>query len=259
MGFGDELMITGQARALQQKKDLPVVVLDRHGHIRTEHMMWWQNPRIARKWDRVSPVHQITNGPSARPYIEAKTDMRWIWKPYKPEPGEFYFYEEEQEFAKSMPRNVVVLEPNYKDKASPNKDWGRTKWQHLADLLTREGIDLIQMGAPGTPMLQGVRFFKTPTIRFAAAALAGALTAVLPEGGMHHVAAAMGVPAVVIYGGYISPAQTGYDLHRNLFTGGEACGMRWVCAHCKKAMDAITPEEVLVNTMEVIHARVSGV
>ena len=61
---------------------------------------------------------------------------------------------------------------------------------------------------------------------------------------MHHCAAAFGVPGIVIFGGFISPATTGYGCHVNLFTGGEACGMRIPCEHCADAMRKITPEQV---------------
>lgn len=61
---------------------------------------------------------------------------------------------------------------------------------------------------------------------------------------MHHAAAALGIPAVVIFGGYVSPAQTGYAAQMNLFTGGQPCGRRTECAHCADAMSDITPAMV---------------
>jgi ADP-heptose:LPS heptosyltransferase len=67
---------------------------------------------------------------------------------------------------------------------------------------------------------------------------------VTSEGGLHHGAAAMGVPAVVIFGGFIPPQVTGYDMHINL-AHGEACGRYTPCQHCKEAMEAISFEQVL--------------
>jgi ADP-heptose:LPS heptosyltransferase len=87
-------------------------------------------------------------------------------------------------------------------------------------------------------------------VRQASAVLAGAALLISPEGGLHHAAAALGLRAVVIFGGFISPATTGYDLHRNFFTGGQACGMRLACAHCAEAMARITPEEVAAAARE---------
>jgi ADP-heptose:LPS heptosyltransferase len=75
--------------------------------------------------------------------------------------------------------------------------------------------------------------------------LANAKACVLPEGAMHHACAALNTPAVVIYGGYISPAVTGYDTQTSLFTGGDlGCGMRHPCRHCDRAMASIKPETV---------------
>jgi len=65
-----------------------------------------------------------------------------------------------------------------------------------------------------------------------------------PEGGLHHGAAAVGTPAVVIFGGYIHPTTTGYAAHVNLFGADEACGNTTECQHCKLAMDAITVDQV---------------
>ena len=78
--------------------------------------------------------------------------------------------------------------------------------------------------------------------------------AVLPEGGLHHAAAASGTPSIVIFGGFISPRQTGYLHQSNLFTGGDPCGMRHRCSHCKRAMDRITVEEVLEKASLLIRA-----
>jgi ADP-heptose:LPS heptosyltransferase len=86
----------------------------------------------------------------------------------------------------------------------------------------------------------------------AAATLSRARAAVLPEGGLHHAAAAVGVKSIVIYGGYISPQQTGYNLHENIFTGGEPCGMRIPCRHCEKAMASIAPEMVMEKLKKIM-------
>ena len=62
--------------------------------------------------------------------------------------------------------------------------------------------------------------------------LSGARAAVLHEGGLHHAAAALGMPAVVLFGGMISPRNTGYDVHVNLaIDDPEALGWR-ISASC---------------------------
>jgi hypothetical protein len=121
-----------------------------------------------------------------------------------------------------------------KAKASPNKNWGWTRWNRLAWILQeRHGVRVTQLGGLDTPLPRGRRArahrFVPPSVRGARDGSA----CVLPEGGLHHAAAALGVPAVVIFGGFIAPRHTGYAAHVNLFTGGEACGMRLPCDHCR--------------------------
>ena len=205
--------------------------------------MFDHNPRIARDGDRdVQVYHARVNG--LRPYCRAKTETRWTWKDYKPPVGELYFQPDELWYAKRFSPDVVI-EPNLKGNASPNKDWGLARWHQLVALLRNAGLRPVQMGTAGTQQLPGAEFIETRNFRHACAVLARARAAVLTEGGLHHAAAVVGVRSVVIYGGYISPKQTGYDLHANLFTGVEPCGWRTPCKHCAGAMAKITPEMVM--------------
>jgi len=66
------------------------------------------------------------------------------------------------------------------------------------------------------------------------------------EGGLHHAAAALGRPAVVIFGHFIDPEVTGYHGHKNLRGGAVGmCGSWSSCPECVRAMEAITPEVVV--------------
>ena len=140
-----------------------------------------------------------------------------------------------------------LLEPRLKAAASPNKDWGWTRWSELARQLGRDGHIVAQFAEPGATTLPGVEAIRAPSFRAACAVLARARLAVLPEGGLHHAAAAMGTPSIVIFGGFISPRQTGYLHQVNLFTGGTPCGMRHRCRHCELAMRRIPIDEVLAK------------
>lgn len=245
MGWGDELMLTGQAK-LMQRRD-PRRVRIEYGSPRW-HEAWNNNPRLAAMDERGD--FQVLEGRPAglRAYIQAKKTGRWIWRRHQPEPGELYFNAEEAAFGARYAGRLVI-EPTLKPGASPNKQWGWENWQSLADQLQARGLMPTQLGPVGTPRLEGVEFIQTGSMRLAAAVLSTAHVAVLPEGGMHHVAAAVGTPAVVIFGGYISPEVTGYAAHRNLFTPHRehpiGCGFRTACPHCARAMAAITPAHVM--------------
>jgi ADP-heptose:LPS heptosyltransferase len=97
-----------------------------------------------------------------------------------------------------------------------------------------------------------VEHIVTPSFRVAISAMSGASLYIGPDGGLHHVAAALGIPAVVLWGGVASPKNLGYDFHTNIWHGDEPCGtVNGICGHCKEAMAKITVEEVL----EAVNAR----
>ena len=251
MGWGDELIAAGQARLLRERDPRRVLVMDRFGRPRW-HEAWEHNPDIARPGD-AGAVRVLVNGPGERPYIKYKTPERWVWRAFDCRPGRLCFSDAETRWAAEH-RPGIVIEPNLKPLASPNKDWSWARWTAFAELARARGIALTQLGPAGTRLLPGVRHIETPSMRLACAVLSRAQAYVGHEGGMHHAAAALGRPAVVLFGGYISPAQTGYAAHVNLFTGGTACGSRQPCTHCAQAMAAIGPAGVLTELETLIEA-----
>lgn len=230
MGIGDALMAAGEARRAAETYGCPVAILDRNGKPYWDDV-WAYCPDVLRPqlWREGLPA--ITNAGWCRPYIDytgfTKQSPRWTWLPYRPIPARVVLPPDLLEWAEQY-RGRVVIEPRIKPGASPNKKWGG--WKELQQLRP----DVLWLEMP-----------QLPTFGHALAVLSVASAAVLPEGGLHHGAAAVGLPAVVIFGGYISPDVTGYDSHINLFTGGEACGNRGPCRHCEKAMSQISPAQVV--------------
>jgi ADP-heptose:LPS heptosyltransferase len=254
VGWGDEIIAAGQARVLYKQAREPVVIRDRNGNMRS-HAIWEGNPYIATRSTRItSKSPELRNGPGVRPYIARKFEDRWEWRNFDCPRGDIFLTRDEIAFADPF-AGEVIIEPHTKQKASPNKQWGRERWTRLVELLRDAGIKPFQMGDDGTQLIPGARLIRTPHFRYACAVLAVARGAILPEGGLHHAAAALDTPAVVIFGGYISPAQTGYAGQANIFTGGKPCGSRLPCAHCAKAMTEITPERVLERFMAVMGRR----
>jgi hypothetical protein len=236
VGIGDEILAAGDARRERARLNSgPVGIVDRWGR-RRWHPLWEYCPDVARP-EVSGPV--VTNAGKARPYIDwpASTSQRWAFIPYRPTPARIDIPADIVAWAARCAGRVVV-EPNIKPGASPNKDWGWGNWERLVG--HHHGLPWLQLGEAGARRLAGVEFLACPSFIHAAAVLSVARFAVLPEGGLHHAAAAVGCRAVVIFGGYVSPANTGYDIHANLFTGGEPCGNRRACDHCRKAMTEIT-------------------
>ena len=244
MGWGDELMVTGQARERQARDPRRVrVVYERPRW----HPAWDHNPRIARLDETGDFQELVARDGYLRPYIARKEGDRWTWRAWGPPRGELYFTPDELDFGAQHAGHIIV-EPNLKNGAPVAKQWGWVRWNKLAWLMNKRGIRLAQLGDPTAPRLDRVEVIRTPTMRHAAAVLARAAAAVLPEGGLHHVAAAVGTPAVVIFGGYIAPAVTGYADQVNLFPPDArwplGCGSRHRCEHCAAAMVSIAPEAV---------------
>lgn len=248
MGYGDDIMASGMARGLNGK---------RAAFGDGKRIIWgpWSkevfqnNPNVARPGDEgARDLHWIDYYKGHRNYNRRSTDgKRWIWNyEFRPTPGQLFFSIDEVEFAESVGRGFVLIEPNvpWHKSVAVNKDWGRAKYQAIADRFLEQGADVVQF-SHGRDRLKGVRVIVTPTFRHALAALSRARLAILPEGGLHHGAAALGLPAVVIYGGFIPPAVTGYPIHANL-TGNteQACGSLWRCEHCRAALERITVDDV---------------
>lgn len=173
---------------------------------------------------------------------------RWIWNyNFSSIPGEIFFHPKETEFAeKNSPKSFVLIEPYvpaYKGCAT-NKTWPLNRYVNVVEMLKRKGYNVQQFRHNGAA-LPGVGAIQAPTFRHALAILAKASLYIGPEGGLHHGAAAVGIPAVVIFGGFIPPKVTGYDSHTNL-TGSskKACGSLTPCQHCKDAMESIKSKQV---------------
>ena len=211
----------------------------------------WDNiPYILRR--PVPGCEIIVHGGGQRPYIDTKAADRWTWKRYAPHPAEIAFTAAEIAFA-APHAGRVMIEPNGKNIGHLNKQWGMLRWIEVVRSCPE--IQFVQCGAGDQPWLvePNVKHVATPSFRHAAAVLAASRALLSNEGGLVHAAAAVGVRAVVPYGGFIGPSVIGYAMHRNLFTGtGLGCGMRTNCQHCVKCMARITPAEIVSNLKEIL-------
>lgn len=255
MGIGDELIVTGQARVMQQTDPRKVrIVYEKPRWFD----VWFNNPRIAVPGEEGDFQELRPRENYLRPYMAAKTPQKWTWKEWRPPPGEIYLTQREREYGR-LHAGRFVFEPSIKVGASPNKQWGWEKWVELAEMARAEGITVTQLGPSGIRLLPGAEHCETKTFREAAAVLETATAVVTHEGAMHHACAALGTKAIVLYGGFISPAVTGYDEQVNLFTGdGLGCGMRIPCACCRQAMDEIQPQMVFENLMQITEGAEHG-
>lgn len=179
---------------------------------------------------------------------------RWIWNyEFKAIPGEMFFDETEKRNSLRYGKGFILIEPHvpYWKSSAVNKDWGFENYQAVTDRLKAQGYTVAQFKSrSGDRMLEGVEKLRSMSFRDALGILSHARMYIGPEGGLHHGAAAVGVPAVVIFGGFIPPQVTGYDFHKNLAGSDEFCGSLKPCSHCKEALARITPDLVCEEAIE---------
>lgn len=232
-------MATAQAKEQNEKHKLRVVFTNGERQF-YDAAIFKGNPRIAQDLKPGERYVAIPNYPGCRPYIKGYESDRFIWdERFKAKPGELYLSPVEVNAAPKTP--YILIEPSVKGEQQQNKDWGWENWQEVA----RAPFPFLQIGPKGKRLLDGVPYLETG-FRQALGVLSGASLLVTTDGALHHAAAALGVPAVVIWGGFTSPENLGYDSHRNLWAGVDPCG-RWKypCQHCRDALNAIKPANVI--------------
>jgi hypothetical protein len=260
MGIGDELMMAGEARRRAEAAGKPVKfgMLDKRGEPKW-HFVWEGLPYIARPGEPNDGVIGYVNG--RRPYIADESRERRAFRAYQPIPADIVLNARAQQLAEFC-KGAIVINPTIKSSAPANKDWGLDRWKALT--LRYPNYRWVQIGDPsGFPRIRGIERIVTLNFFEAAGAIAGARAAVVHEGALHHAAAALGTPAVVIRGGYISPRVTGYAGQADLYVEMEewpdfaelGCGMRVPCRHCAQALASITPADVEASLRKVLQER----
>lgn len=222
------------------------IIWDQHSE-----QVFRNNPNIAppgSEWDRELewvPFHK-----GSRLYnTHDATNRRWLWNlSFHAIPGEMFFDRDDLGSAKiAGPGPFVVIEPAVPTwkMGHRNKQWPVGRYNDVAANLTARGFDVVQFVHGTGPRCEAARPVQTKTFRQALAVLANASLYIGPEGGLHHGAAAVGVNAVVLFGGFAAPTVTGYNWHTNL-TGSATtpCGSLRDCHHCEEAMWSISVDTV---------------
>jgi hypothetical protein len=260
MGFGDEIIGSGLARGAHARGK-------RIAFGDGQTILWgpWAaeiyqgNPNVAAPGaEGASDLEWIDHYKGRRKY-NRQVNGRWAWNyNFKARPGEFFFDDAERQIAGMFTPGFVVIEPNvpWQKSVAPNKDWGESKYQELARRLLLQGCRLVQFRHGNSRrMIAGADLIELPKFRHVISVLSRAALYIGPEGGMHHAAAAVGVKAVVLFGGFIPPQVTGYDLHTNLTGGAEACGNIKPCKHCAQAMANISVDTVKEAALDQLQIR----
>lgn len=137
-----------------------------------------------------------------------------------------------------------------------NKEWFPDRFAAVAAAL-RATHRIVQLGAASDPELGAdldLRGRITP--RAAAATLASCHAFVGQVGYLMHAAAAVGTRAVIVYGGFEAPWQSGYAWNENLYTA-LPCAPCWISGPCpcqRTCMDRITVADALSAVQRTLAA-----
>jgi len=244
MGHGDDIMATGMAKGAKARgKRIAFGDGNRIIWGPFSRDIFRNNPNIAHPGqERDKDIEWVKYYKGNRGYNKSGGN-HWVWNyDFKTKPGEIFFGQDDVGYC--LGSNVIFIEPNVPNKpCAPNKQWPLARWKEVAEELELAGFNIVQpeYGGPNR-IAEGIR---TNNFRDGMALLKQAKLAILPEGGLHHAAAALGVPAVVLFGGFVPPSVLGYHNHINLTGGAVACGSFTRCQHCLEAMDKITVDDVL--------------
>jgi len=136
-----------------------------------------------------------------------------------------------------------------------NKNWGVENFRSVARSLEKD-FSVVQLGASGDPPLGvDLELQGRLPIRDVFVVLRECKLFIGQEGFLMHAAAAVELPAVIVFGGFLAPWQTGYQSNANFYSDIE-CAPCWLEAKCpyeKVCLAQITPLYVSVRAKSFIN------
>jgi ADP-heptose:LPS heptosyltransferase len=248
-GFGDHLMLSAIIEGIAaERPDLRIAVAADRPEIfaRNPHVAVLHAVRTLRRRDPVelARYREVTRRPpEARRFqtsghllddMYASIGVALRERPHQPR---LYLGWLERHFRartlRALPRpRIAISAHGVPDVKLPNKIYPPDRWPALATALASLGGSVLQLGSRSEgPLLPHALDWRDLGYRRTAAVLARCDVLVTHVGGLMHLGAAMGVPAVVLYGAAEHPAVSGYPWNRNLYTP-IVCGPCWLTTPC---------------------------
>jgi ADP-heptose:LPS heptosyltransferase len=221
------------------------------------------NPNILQPGDTPEELIISENFPTSRPFInyartrynetnQHKTSPYKIAynSEYEATRGELFFNDDEiaaaQELIRGLDTPTIFLNPyaNF-----VNKHWLEDRWY---DLIKKSSYHFAQLTYDSQQRsLDDVAHVKAKSFRQACAVLSvGTEHSVLlgVDSHLHHAAAAVNLPSIVLWSHYSHPDNLGYSDHINIRwdAAGNPCGLRDACIQCKKSMEMIKVDDVIL-------------
>ena len=164
-----------------------------------------------------------------------------------------------QEF-RDLPRPLIVVNRRA-GPHTPNKDWPADYWDDLVTRLAARATVIDVGGRPSDPPVTPAGSYLDlrgqTTLPELIAVIAAADLHVAPITGTVHIAAATGVPSVVIYGGYEAPECTDYPGNIGFYSPVECapCWLREPCPYGRKCLSQITRAQVEAAVEQLWNSR----
>lgn len=282
MSYSADIMATGEARSVREQNPEAKVafgdpdVLSKNSKGKTK--LYWSdifenNPNILQPGENAKEVIIVSNFPKSRTYIDyAKTKYTQtndhketllkiaFHADFEAQRGELFFSDAEIDKAKKLIGNIdspIVIIDSHPN--TPNKGWLQERWEATIERSPYKFVQLIYKDKI-TP-LNGATQIHTEAFREACTILkicVGRGIYLGVEGDLHHAAAAVNLPAVVLWSHYSHPDNLGYKDHINIRwdAAGDPCGLRAPCAKCKVAMEMIRADDV-VSAIELLMKPIS--
>ncbi len=146
----------------------------------------------------------------------------------------------------SAPEGAIVVQNSCRGAqfSAYTKEWPFERWNEIVARLKDDGHAVVQIGTMHDPPIPGAMDLRGQTdLAQAAWLLQRAKLFLGLESGLMHVAAAVGAPSVIIYGGRTRPWETGYPWHwhaANISIPCAGCALNTGCPYDVECMEDIS-------------------
>lgn len=252
--LGDNLLLTAVAREVRRARPGLRIVVETTVPAIFDHnpnVDWAVDARWVGLPGVCRPRYVITPGEACSHIVDQLLLQCGLGRGRTERRPEMYFsLEELSRFSREFPAGAAVVCPVGKQShASDRKEWGSDRFQRVVE--ARPDLEWVQVGGAADPLLPGVVDRRGLRIRDTAGLLRQSRLFLGLEGGLMHLARAVDVPAVIVYGGAVDPAVSGYPQHVALWRR-PACspcfrshGPMSPCPHDRECLTAIPVADVL--------------
>ena len=155
---------------------------------------------------------------------------------------------------KNLDKNFIAIEPYSNPLVRPNRAYSFAKWQKVVDAL-KESIQIVQLGASGSPVLKNVVDLTGQTSFKVAAGVAGKAKLFLSvDNGLTHAVTGTDTIGLIILTSYQPYAHIAYPRNINIYIGKHGpCGSRGRCFLCEAEVDNHDETEIIRAASEYLN------